>query len=246
MDKETMTHYGWILIVAMILAVIISFATPFGDIIGKSAVKLVKGQTAELGAVYDEQGQNGIKDYMDTVFNSSTVCDPGMYDAEDPTIMVKGWDDLVKEGYVTVNGDILSRGPNANGLNGNLVLPPDIKYYSTGTFDNTNIKSVTVHPDSTAYNIQTFKNCKNLKTFIGNENMTTVSVWTFQNCTELTTVYLGEKVNYISGNSFAGCTKLEVIHYNNTKEKAQAAIKNHGELGPNIKKIICTDGELII
>ena len=43
MDKETLSHYGWVVIVVLIAAVMIAFATPFGTYVGDSVVETVRG-----------------------------------------------------------------------------------------------------------------------------------------------------------------------------------------------------------
>ena len=40
MDKQTLSHYGWIIIMVLILSVMLAFATPFGTYIGKGVSNL--------------------------------------------------------------------------------------------------------------------------------------------------------------------------------------------------------------
>jgi hypothetical protein len=43
MDKQTLSHYGWIIIVTLVLAVLMAFATPFGEYVGEAASSALKG-----------------------------------------------------------------------------------------------------------------------------------------------------------------------------------------------------------
>ena len=43
MDKQTLSHYGWIVIVVLVLAVMLAFATPFGTYVGDAVVATTKG-----------------------------------------------------------------------------------------------------------------------------------------------------------------------------------------------------------
>lgn len=42
MDKETLSNYGWIVICVIILAIMITLATPFGNEIKNAVVKAVQ------------------------------------------------------------------------------------------------------------------------------------------------------------------------------------------------------------
>ena len=43
MDKETLSHYGWIVIVVLVLAIMLALATPFGTYVGDAVVATTKG-----------------------------------------------------------------------------------------------------------------------------------------------------------------------------------------------------------
>ena len=43
MDKETLSHYGWIVICVLVLAVMLALATPFGSFVSKSVDNTLKG-----------------------------------------------------------------------------------------------------------------------------------------------------------------------------------------------------------
>ena len=41
MDKETFSSYGWIVITVIVIAIMIAFATPFGDFIVEAVKKVL-------------------------------------------------------------------------------------------------------------------------------------------------------------------------------------------------------------
>ena len=49
MDKETFSSYGWIVITVIVIAIMIAFATPFGDFI-VNAVKAVLNDFQDTAA----------------------------------------------------------------------------------------------------------------------------------------------------------------------------------------------------
>ena len=73
MDKQTLSHYGWIVIVVLVLAVMLAFATPFGTYVGDAVVATTKGfgsitehnlnedSIKEKGDVWEDKLENGIE-----------------------------------------------------------------------------------------------------------------------------------------------------------------------------------------
>ena len=43
MDKSTLSNYGWLVIVTLILAIMLAFATPFGTYVGDGVVSVANG-----------------------------------------------------------------------------------------------------------------------------------------------------------------------------------------------------------
>lgn len=72
MDKSTLSHYGWIVIVVLILAVMLALATPFGTYVGDAVVTTARGfvgisennlneeSIKEKGEVWKDRLENGI------------------------------------------------------------------------------------------------------------------------------------------------------------------------------------------
>ena len=62
MDKETFSSYGWIVITVIVVAIMIAFATPFGQYI----VEAVKDVLADFQGTANEALSN---DYSFVLFN---------------------------------------------------------------------------------------------------------------------------------------------------------------------------------
>ena len=53
MDKETLSHYGWIVIVSLVLAIMIALATPFGKFVGQAVSNTVRGFAGTAQTKFD-------------------------------------------------------------------------------------------------------------------------------------------------------------------------------------------------
>lgn len=69
MDKRTLTHYGWIAVVSLILAIMLAFASPFGTYIGDAVVSIARGFFISQDSALDKDNIDGKGDKFDTEFN---------------------------------------------------------------------------------------------------------------------------------------------------------------------------------
>ena len=53
MDKETLSHYGWIVIISLVLTVMIALATPFGKFVGQAVSNTVRGFAGTAQTKFD-------------------------------------------------------------------------------------------------------------------------------------------------------------------------------------------------
>ena len=72
MDRETLSNYGWITIVTLVLAVMLALATPFGTYVGDGVVSIARGyvdtsekklnndNVKEMGSKWDGKFENGV------------------------------------------------------------------------------------------------------------------------------------------------------------------------------------------
>ena len=54
MDKQTLSNYGWLTIVTLILAVMLALATPFGTYVGDAVVSVANGFVGASNEAIDE------------------------------------------------------------------------------------------------------------------------------------------------------------------------------------------------
>ena len=116
-------------------------------------------------------------------------------------------------------------------------------------FDFCNILTSIVIPDSvTDIGECAFSCCHSLTSATIGDSVTNIGEWSFSGCKSLKSVQMGMSVMSIGESAFRGCSSLKRIHYKGTKKQAiQLGLKKE-EWRKNsaIKKIICTDGELIL
>lgn len=74
MDKETLSNYGWVVIVVLVLVVMIALATPFGKFIAEAVKNTTKALfDVSKGALNTGLGQAAnvtVKDAGDIVYNT--------------------------------------------------------------------------------------------------------------------------------------------------------------------------------
>lgn len=64
MDKKTISQYGWMIVISLILAVMLAFATPLGTYIGDGVVSIAQGFVGTQNESLDEENvQNKIDEY---------------------------------------------------------------------------------------------------------------------------------------------------------------------------------------
>lgn len=68
MDRETLSHYGWIVICVMIIAVMLAFATPFGNFVATGARVALDGLLDSNDKVLGEDHMNGIVNEWENEF----------------------------------------------------------------------------------------------------------------------------------------------------------------------------------
>lgn len=68
MDRNTLSHYGWIVVCIMIIAVLLAFATPFGNFIGTGARIALDGFLDTNDKVLGEDHMNNIVDEWENEF----------------------------------------------------------------------------------------------------------------------------------------------------------------------------------
>ena len=73
MDKETLSHYGLILISIMIVSVLIVFATPFGDYMGNVINNIGQSLTQTQDKANYDNAESEMEDLFQKDKNSSGI-----------------------------------------------------------------------------------------------------------------------------------------------------------------------------
>ena len=100
MNRETFAHYGWIIIVASVMAALLLTATPFGGFIGDAAINIFAGY----------------KDTGDSILDKDHISDK-----EDE------WEDVLFDGETFTATFITDGGTWEDGTTGNKTVDYDIK-----------------------------------------------------------------------------------------------------------------------
>ena len=73
MDKETLSHYGLILVSIMIVSVLIMFATPFGDYMGIVINNIGQSMTQTQDKANYDNAESEMEDLFNKNKNSSGI-----------------------------------------------------------------------------------------------------------------------------------------------------------------------------
>jgi hypothetical protein len=77
MDKETLSHYGWIVILTLILSVLLALGTPFGKFVAQGTGSILKGYTNTNNKVLSNEHIDNLEQELEDYLNSDT---PGWND----------------------------------------------------------------------------------------------------------------------------------------------------------------------
>ena len=239
MDKETLSNYGWIVILVLILAVLLALATPFGNFIAGA----FKATYAGFGMV----GDNALgivipgsdKEEIDT--NTQTFV-PGLYQTgtitkyqsgEDVSaLLITPWDELVSNGVIHVDNRAvytvcdLDTGTNSssNALSGDLIMPEDGSVTALGNFDMNNyvgnmaftqcteLTGISIPDSITVISDAAFMYCEKLNTvkFIGNPQVKKFGMYAF-GLTPIQGIEIPNSVTDIGMAAFSGCSNLSSV-----------------------------------
>ena len=68
MNKETVSHYGWIVVLSLVMAVLIAFTTPMGKYVGMAASNIIRGfGRTNINAMSDKNINDMQQKWQDTI-----------------------------------------------------------------------------------------------------------------------------------------------------------------------------------
>ena len=80
MDKETLSNYGWIVVLMLVLSVMLAFATPFGDYVGNGVVSIARGFVGTGNTALSDDNIDNLGDKYDDMLNDRIRGDCGLED----------------------------------------------------------------------------------------------------------------------------------------------------------------------
>ena len=188
MDRNLVTTYGFIAVVALAMAVLLAMATPFGDYIGQSYVAYIKmakkGMDNEINHGYEDN-----MEYFDEMMNKDifvVYIEAGLYDTNAESYEASGkyeskfetlsapWKSLSEDSILYVedamlkskyDGELISEAEkDRDRLVGDLVLSNSAIVISKSCFENrSRITSVFIKSTEEIQE-NAFKNCTGMKT----------------------------------------------------------------------------------
>ena len=144
MDKQTLSNYGWLVIVTLILAVMLAFATPFGTYVGDGVVSIANGYVQSSNNATDKDNISKLEQQwtdklgtpnntgegsgnIDPTVHNGKVPEGGIYITgleydENGTSTCCGTSDYVDSYWCWCNANVYEEGDN---------FPSTVKQYDT-------------------------------------------------------------------------------------------------------------------
>ncbi len=89
MDKQTLSNYGWLVIVTLILAVMLALATPFGTYVGDAVVNIANGYVQSSNNAMDDDNIKANSEKFDNKFDYGAWEEP-IYGTNNPKLNHSG------------------------------------------------------------------------------------------------------------------------------------------------------------
>ena len=255
MDKQTIGQFGWIVVVSMIIAIILTFATPFGESLADSLIGLVRGQSEQANDAYTNENMKEYSDDMNELFDASASYDAGLYE-HNVSNQVFTWEELVSRRYIAISdgGDektiVLEKNDLTKKLNGDVIINDNITNISSSTFSDCSlINAIRLGSQTKTVGSNAFANCEKLERFVGNNSLGAIPTNMFLNCSSLKSISFSHSVKSIASNAFSGCSNLKTIDFYGMKSEFKTLI-NSSSLSSNDKSVLkkvtitCNDGKV--
>ena len=228
MDKNTLSNYGWVVIVVIVLALMITLASPFGNYVADGASNILEGFSDSANIAVDagtdeEIGSGDVTYYtVEQIDADDHLFGVGSGSGESKTNhVVAKFNADYSEVVITKNGDeslgLLARGttdePNAY-LKGvtSLVIKPGIVNIPATVFNgSTTLKAVSIPNTVTKIYDNAFYECSALESVDIPGSVKSIGNSAFQKCTTLSSVTLNNGLETIGDKVFQNCKVLTSI-----------------------------------
>ena len=243
MDRQTLSHYGWIIISVIVISVIMALATPIGEIIADSAINIATKSNDMAKNTTGKGYEENVKYYQDMMKKDGGYIDPGLYEASATTDnafqkMKKDWNSLTT---------IASNGPRVIS-NNNGVLTTNFSYTSYAENISSQILKgdLVISKDIGTIGERGFALCSGLNG-VYFKSLNYIGELSFAGCSSLKWIaFESPTLKGITKNAFVDCTDLTTIYYNGTmRQFSQANIDKNQGITKTIY-VICNDGKMVL
>ena len=257
MDKSTLSNYGWIVIVTLVLAVMLALASPFGSYVAKGFENTYTSFTQTLSTglgqkfTYSEIEKDPhlygigktkpefvIAEYNDD-YTEVTIYKNGI----DSDGLMKDWEykttSVFQEHKETLKKVVFENGIKCIGNYAfmgcknieKIKLPSTIEEVGMSTFSNCYKLQETELPESLKILGKSAFSLTNLKSIEIPDNLISLGAYSFQNCSKLESVKLSPNLTVIDDGTFQSCSALkEIIIPDNVINIGISAFSNCSQL----------------
>ena len=235
MDKQTLSNYGWLVIVTLILAVMLALATPFGTYVGDAVVSVANGYVgASNNAMGDDNISNMEQQWFDKLGTVSSELETVIAGAtfSDGTFLT--WDEL----KLAENG--VKYGYTASAISDTSI--------GVAAFDNCwDLTNIVIHSSVTTIGDSAFGSCEKLTNVVILNGVSVIDNYAFTNCINLKSITISDSVTTIGNSAFEASESLETINFTGDKTTWNKIYKgtdwNHHVAATVVH---CTDGDITL
>lgn len=224
MDKETLSHYGWVVILVLILSVMLALATPFGTFVADG----IKSTTAGFFSV-NQNAMGAIGTSIgDLVFDTCEhEYEPDVTVDCNTTGMITYTCKNCDKKYTEFRETAKHTFDNADDTTCNDCNISFINYefrawdFDSKTGSTTQTDAHVVIPETfvvgswgykvTSIGNNAFKDCTNLTTCVVPETVTRIGEYAFSGCTSLRSINIPEGITSIETRTFWNCETLDGV-----------------------------------
>ena len=196
MDKSTLSNYGWIVIVTLVLAVMLAIATPFGSFVARGVSNVIKYYKTATGDVFSASYMSGKQSEWEEYLNNDGSLTVGIGKTKSEYVIAVFNKDHTK---VTIK----KNGENSDGLmkDFSIVEPVDrelSQYRET-------LKEVIVEEGVVSIGKNAFNGFNKLTTLKLPNGLKIIDFSAFNGCDKLAGLKLPETIEYLGDYAFYTC-----------------------------------------
>ena len=207
MDRNTLSHYGWIIVMILTLSIVLIMAGPFGNYVRDGAVHVLNEFSTAGNVDIGTLGET-----IEDENNEPTLIAPGLYESKDDLSTPKvTWDELITQGIVSLDGTTVYVEMNEQYeplkdelLDGYLVLPSDGSVTAIGN-------AVTGDGGDYIVGHVGFYYCTKLTGILIPDTVTSLSLYAFYMCDALEDITFSSGIAEMADGAIICCDRLTEI-----------------------------------